>query len=141
MLLKLLLKEKIISKNNIKNQKWTVGWGVSSKCDLNCTFCYSKKFRSTHNNSEIDLKQTEKFLINNKDKIKSINFGTGEFFLAPHFFEMLQMCNNILPNASIAVTTNGAYADLSETIIIFGTKYSFSLMVTLEMDLTFIPFN
>jgi len=95
-------------------EKWTVGWGFSARCDLNCKFCYSSRIRRDNHRPELDLKKAAQFLENNKNYISAINFGTGECFLAPDFPELLQLCKSIIPGVKIAVTSNGALIDASE---------------------------
>ncbi|MBC2714952.1 MAG: NUDIX domain-containing protein [Desulfobacteraceae bacterium] len=90
---------------------WTVGWGFSSRCDLNCPFCYSALSRSQVGHPEIDLKTANRFLKRNVNSIGSINFGTGESFLSQRFPGLLYLCKTYLPSVTIAVTTNGALAD------------------------------
>jgi 8-oxo-dGTP diphosphatase len=94
----------IVLKQKIKN--WTIGWGISSKCDLNCPFCYSKKNREFNNN--VTLEDFKSFIINNAKNIRSINFGTGEPFLSPIFNDILKFLEITKNNLTIAVTTNGA---------------------------------
>jgi len=93
--------------------KWTVGWGFTSLCDLKCSFCYSSEVREDLQDSGTSIKLAEQFLIKNGDYIHSINFGTGECFLSPYFPALLEHCNLFAPKAELAVTTNGALADLS----------------------------
>lgn len=107
----------------MSDKKWTIGWGVTSRCDLSCQFCYSQKNRSTSIRADIDLEIASAFLINNSRYITSINFGTGESFLFPSFPQLLEKCNKYLDNCLIAVTTNGAIIDFvsnKELLMVFS---------------------
>lgn len=95
------------------NNKWTIGWGITARCDLNCPFCYSQEVRGSAN-TETCATVGESFLRQNASRIKAINFGTGESFLSPNFPQIIQLCSNILPGVPIAVTTNGAAVDLEK---------------------------
>lgn len=103
--------------------KWTVGWGVSTICDLKCPFCYSSEVRQLLKNSDFTISQAEQFLSNNEKEIRAINFGTGECFLSPTFPHLLELCHNYVPLAQIAVTTNGAFADLSSAELAIVERY------------------
>lgn len=92
-------------------QKWVVGWGFTARCDLRCPFCYSSRVRAGAAAAELDLRDAEAFLQNNRHSIASLNFGTGECFLAPRFPDLLALCRGIIPDVEIAVTTNGAIVD------------------------------
>jgi len=98
-------------RSGYSKEKWTIGWGYTSLCDLECRFCYSSKVRNEQGSrSEISLESAENFLGNNGDSIQAINFGTGECSLSPEFPELLQLCRDRLPEVEIALTTNGALA-------------------------------
>lgn len=92
---------------------WTVGWGFSARCDLHCPFCYSSRVRLRTTHPEVGLAVAEQFLARNGPAIRSINFGTGESFLAPDFPQLLELCHRHASQARIAITTNGALADLA----------------------------
>lgn len=104
---------------------WTLGWGFTAMCDLSCPFCYSAKCRESIVEPEPPLVVAETFLHNNKNRIASVNFGTGECFLSPRFPRLLAICHDMLPQAQIAVTTNGAFVDAiedSETLSIVSSS-------------------
>ena len=90
---------------------WVIGWGFSSRCDLNCPFCYSRGVRDESSTWELELVRAEEFLTGNRSRISAINFGTGECFLSPRFPELLVLVRRWVPGAKIAVTTNGAAWD------------------------------
>jgi len=89
----------------IFNNKWDIGWGITSQCNMNCEFCYSKSARNGE--EDITLKRLIKFIDNNNDKIASINFGTGENSLLDDWFTLIAYIKQTYPTISIAVTTNG----------------------------------
>lgn len=100
--------------NSRHTEAWTVGWGFSSRCDLRCPFCYSSEVRQKSKTPEFEITEAEEFLVRNGEYIQAINFGTGECFLSPTFPILLQLCGEYAPQAKVAVTTNGAFADLSK---------------------------
>lgn len=105
------------------NGKWTIGWGVTSRCDLSCPFCYSIGARSSESIRETSLREASAFLRNNNRNINSINFGTGESFLMGQFPELVKLCRSNVPEIQISVTTNGAIAnhvDSDELMTIFA---------------------
>ncbi len=93
------------------NQKWTVGWGFTARCDLKCPFCYSKGVRTGLDTPELGLSEAKQFLLRNRKHIAALNFGTGECFLSPYFPALLSLCREIIPDCQIAVTSNGAIVD------------------------------
>lgn len=107
----------------LNSEKWTVGWGFTTRCDLKCPFCYSSKVRQNSQFKELDITQVEQFLERNGKHIYAINFGTGEFFLSPTFPLVLKSCERYAPHAKAAVTTNGAFADLSPDSLPIVKKY------------------
>jgi radical SAM protein with 4Fe4S-binding SPASM domain len=97
--------------------KWVVGWGYTARCNMGCGFCYSKASRRGLLDGigapEVSLRIAKGFLARNRDLIRSINFGTGESFLAPEFASLLRACRTLIPALQISVTTNGAFAKAS----------------------------
>ena len=112
--------------------KWTVGWGFTSLCDLKCSFCYSSKIRGNTENSETNIKLAKQFLRKNGNYISSINFGTGECFLSPSFPALVEHCNLLAPKAKLAVTTNGALADLSPASLKIVKNYIHECDISLD---------
>lgn len=92
-------------------RKWNIGWGVISRCNMNCQFCYSKYRR---NNSE-DLEYSDwiRFIDENHEKINSINYGTGENTLDERWFDLVAYIRKNYPEIRQALTTNG---HLSEAV-------------------------
>lgn len=85
-------------------KKWNVGWGVTSLCNMNCQFCYSKNVRE----SISDLKYADwiRFIDENHYLINDINYGTGENAICDDWFKLVDYVNK---NYDIkqALTTNG----------------------------------
>jgi len=98
-----------------RNVKWTIGWGYTSRCDLNCAFCYSRRVRRGNATLEIHFDDARSFVIHNQYHVGAFNFGTGECFLAPMFTDLLKICADTIPGVDLAVTTNGAFFDAANT--------------------------
>lgn len=92
-------------------RKWNVGWGVVSRCNMNCQFCYSKHRR--HNSNDLNFNDWKKFVDENHKKIKSINYGTGENTLDKDWFKLILHIRRNYPEIRQALTTNG---HLSESV-------------------------
>ena len=86
-------------------KKYNVGWGITSSCNMNCKFCYSKETR--HETKDIDLEDWIKFIDENHEYIDSINYGTGENALCDDFFNFLAYVRKNYPNITQALTSNG----------------------------------
>lgn len=84
--------------------KYSVGLGVTSMCNMNCSFCYSKDQRD---NSDVSINEWKLFFDNNNDFINNINFGTGENTLLEEWFDLVDYINKKYPNIEQALTTNG----------------------------------
>ncbi len=83
---------------------YSVGLGVTSHCNMNCSFCYSKDKRD---NSDIAIGEWKTFFDNNNQSIKDINFGTGENTLLEEWFDLVNYINREYPIIKQALTTNG----------------------------------
>lgn len=83
---------------------YSVGLGVTSMCNMNCAFCYSKDKRD---NADLSIKAWKQFFDNNNGLIKDINFGTGENTLLEEWFDLVNYINKRYPNIKQALTTNG----------------------------------
>lgn len=84
--------------------KWNVGWGITSACNMNCEFCYSKKVRS--HTADLPIADCYKFVDENYMYINSINYGTGENSLIEQWYSFVDYVKSTygLPQA---LTTNG----------------------------------
>jgi len=93
-------KDKIIAK--------TVNWHITSECNYNCKFCSVHDF----DNEMIDLSKISTIIANiqrnnlNGIKIGCLNITGGEPTLHPHFYEILEMVQNI--DIPIWISTNGS---------------------------------
>ena len=85
-------------------KKWSIGWGISSACNMNCQFCYSKHVREK--SSDLKYDDWVRFIDENYNEIKSINYGTGENAIYDDWFRFVDYVHK---NYKIeqALTTNG----------------------------------
>lgn len=95
---------------NGSGAKWKIGWGFTSKCNMNCSFCYSNSVREKF--KEIELQSALNFVDNNIDLIDSINYGTGENSLSDQWYKLISYIKVRYPQIRQAVTTNGSVAEV-----------------------------
>ena len=86
-------------------RKFNIGWGITSSCNMNCKFCYSKETRQ--NTKDITINDWINFVDQNYEYIDSINYGTGENALCDDFFEFIYYVRKNYPNITQSLTTNG----------------------------------
>lgn len=79
--------------------KYSVGIGITNKCNLNCPHCYSRE-KQEYNLRYADVKK----IVDNLD-VDSINFGTGESILCDDFNEIIELLHS--RNIKMSLTTNG----------------------------------
>lgn len=91
-------------------EKWKIGWGISNRCNMRCGFCYSRKARQETDFHDI-IREGLRLIRENKDRIESVNFGTGEPALVPELFELCEAIRKEAPHISIGITTNGTLAE------------------------------
>lgn len=96
------------------NKKWQVGWGVTSKCNMYCSFCYSKGVRKKE--YDLMLSDWKKFIDKNHNKIDSINYGTGENTLLAEWYELIYYIRRSYPDIKQALTTNGYLSEAIEKV-------------------------
>ena len=89
---------------------WKIGWGISNRCNMHCRFCYSRKARREPNYEQM-IQTGLNFILHNKDRIDSINFGTGEPTVEPELFPLCEAIRKEAPHISIGITTNGTLAE------------------------------
>jgi radical SAM protein with 4Fe4S-binding SPASM domain len=87
---------------------WKIGWGFTSKCNMNCSFCYSRTHRLNAGRDYGDIATAARFISRNMDKIHSINYGTGENTLEESWWQLLIKVHEIAPNIRQGLTTNGS---------------------------------
>lgn len=85
--------------------KWNIGWGVVSLCNMNCQFCYSRMKRKDE--KDLLYKDWIRFVDENHNKINSINYGTGENSLSDDWFKLIEYIRKNYSHIRQAVTTNG----------------------------------
>lgn len=95
-----------------KRRKWNVGWGTVSLCNMNCQFCYSKFKRKEE--TDLTYDDWKKFVHENYQYIKSINYGTGENSLCEEWFDLLYYVRQNYPEIKQSVTTNGYISQAME---------------------------
>ena len=95
------------------SDKWKIGWGISNRCNMGCRFCYSRNARKEPNYKD-NIRAGFQFIINNKERIESINFGTGEPTIEPELFELCDAIRREAPHISIGITTNGTLVEALE---------------------------
>ena len=89
---------------------WKIGWGISNRCNMRCRFCYSRKARREPNYEQM-IQKGLKFILHNKYRIDSINFGTGEPTVEQELFSLCDAIRREAPHISIGITTNGTLAE------------------------------
>ncbi|MDR2720308.1 MAG: radical SAM protein [Nitrososphaerota archaeon] len=90
--------------------KWNIGWGTVSDCNMNCEFCYSRLKREINN--DISPVFWRRFIDKNAEYISSINYGTGENTLSKDWFYLVKYIRDTYPNIRQALTTNGYVSDV-----------------------------
>lgn len=89
----------------IGKQKWNIGWGTVSLCNMKCKFCYSRSKRDEKQDLIYD--DWIKFIDENHDLINSINYGTGENSISNEWFMLIDYVRTNYSTIRQAVTTNG----------------------------------
>lgn len=89
-------------------EKWNIGWGPVSKCNMNCKFCYSRHRRTGC--GDLCLSEWKSFVDGNHERIATINYGTGENAMDPDWFELIAYVRERYPGIRQALTTNGFLA-------------------------------
>lgn len=119
-------------KENTSHSKWSVGWGFSELCNMDCSFCYSRKTRSKYAERR-SLQSAKAFISKNSEKIKSINWGTGENTLDPLWWELIDWVKQEYPFIKHALTTNGSLFTCVKNSLI---KESIALRSISEIDVS-----
>lgn len=96
----------------IKVTNYTVGWGLTSKCNMKCKFCYSWRYRKNSvAHDEITLDDAIRFIDLNYNEIKDINYGTGENTLLDFFYPLLKYIGDTY-QINQGLTTNGYLSNM-----------------------------
>lgn len=90
------------------HRKWHVGWGYTARCNMACSFCYSKSARSASKEPDSSSEQAMQFLSRNAQSIDSINWGTGENPLCDAWWELVHEIHETYPGIRQSLTTNGS---------------------------------
>ena len=86
-------------------KKYNIGWGLTSLCNMNCSFCYSHEAREK--TYDLSISDWIKFVDENHQQIDSINYGTGENAIIDDFFYFIEYVRDKYPSIAQSVTTNG----------------------------------
>lgn len=86
-------------------KKYSIGWGLTNTCNMNCQFCYSKETR--HKIDEVTIEDWKRFVDENHEMIDSINYGTGENAIMDEFFEFVDYIRTNYPDITQSLTSNG----------------------------------
>ena len=86
-------------------RKYNIGWGLTSLCNMHCSFCYSHETREKTN--DISISDWIRFVDENHEQIDSINYGTGENAVIDDFFCFIEYVRDNYPTIAQSVTTNG----------------------------------
>jgi len=87
-------------------EKFSIGLGFTSTCNMNCPFCYSKNKRSS--NDDCGLDSWVKFIDANYLCIKDINYGTSENATSSNWYNFIVRIRDSYSHIRQAVTTNGS---------------------------------
>lgn len=115
----------------MRTQKWNIGWGPVSSCNMNCAFCYSKSKRK--DSKDLTLEDWIRFIDENARFINSINFGTGENTLSRDWFTLIKHIRENYPNIRMSLTTNG---HLSEAVSKNNDLYQIFIDAIDEVDVS-----
>jgi len=88
--------------------KWKIGWGITSSCNMQCPFCYSYSVRTENESLKIPSTHIyERFVKNNAKYIDSINWGVGENSISSEWYKLISAIRETSESIVQAVTTNG----------------------------------
>lgn len=94
------------------DKKWNIGWGIETRCTMNCEFCYSREVRPSVTNMNLEIYKN--FMDKNWKFIDSINYGTGENSLSEDWFKLIEYIGLNYPMIRQGITTNGHIAKACE---------------------------
>ena len=104
-----------------RNNKLTVGIGLTDQCNAACPHCYSRPKKTP----SMLTKETVSNILQ-KLPIKSVNFGTGESIYHPDFAEIVEMFST--SGIASSVTTNGTTVkQLSDDVLKLFNDIDFSM--------------
>jgi radical SAM protein with 4Fe4S-binding SPASM domain len=86
-------------------RKFSVGWGLTNKCNMSCEFCYSEDTRNQL--AECGIDDWKDFVDINNQSIENINYGTGENAILDDFFTFIKYVRDKYPHIGQSITTNG----------------------------------
>ena len=97
----------------MKQQQWTIGMGITSQCNMKCSFCYSQDRRK---NDDLSADAWISFIKSNASSICAINYGTGENTLSESWYQIITYTREKFPNIRQSLTTNGTLGKAIKTI-------------------------
>lgn len=101
----------ILSSDTVFRSIKTAGIGLTNKCNLNCSHCYSRKMTERN----IGVKDAEKIL-SVFPNLESVNFGTGESILNDQFESIVNLFYK--QGIKLAITSNGLSINkMSESVL------------------------
>ncbi|MBL7190593.1 radical SAM protein [bacterium] len=107
--------------NTACSDGFTIGLGLTDRCNSNCPHCYSRPENGCH-----DMDYSQVTALFDKILVKSVNYGTGESILYPDFRKLIFEVK--ARNITQAVTTNGFTIDsLSDEELLLFHDVDFSL--------------
>lgn len=89
----------------MEKKRFSIGWGLTKKCNMHCQFCYSESARNEV--KECGIEDWINFVDKNHQYIDAINFGTGENTILDNFFYFADYLRKNYPKIGQALTTNG----------------------------------
>ena len=101
--------------------KYTIGIGLTDRCNAKCPHCYSRPDDGHH---DFDISQVKRLV--GSVPISSINFGTGESILHADFIDIIRWLGE--RDISMSLTTNGTTVEaLSDDDLYIFHDIDFSL--------------
>lgn len=94
-------------------EKFSIGLGFTSNCNMNCPFCYSKDKRSE--NQECSFDEWINFIDNNHMYVRDINYGTSENATSMEWYNFISYIRKNYPSIRQAVTTNGSLGHMAKS--------------------------
>jgi radical S-adenosyl methionine domain-containing protein 2 len=82
----------------------SVNWHLTTRCNYNCKFCFSKKLDAEVNNLECVKEVLNKL---RALRIEKINFVGGEPLLHPLFFDIIRLAKDM--NFVVSIVSNGYF--------------------------------
>lgn len=106
---------------------YSIGVGITNKCNLQCPHCYSRE------DTVYDIDTEELLYLLRNVPVDSINLGTGESILCDDFFKIIEFVHS--KNIKLSLTTNGyTVSKLENKHLKYFNDIDFSLDFPMEVD-------